>query len=86
MKKLSKLTLKLIQRDLKRISGMIDNGPPGMYALTLTRYFAAIMGKEKSQEKFEDEIRRKLKSMSEKQLRELAGVETEAASGKVPPK
>lgn len=84
--KLAKLALKLIEKDLKRIAAfrleadagggkktMIDP-PPGYFALTLTRYFSALMNLKRATDKLEDAQREALKKLPTKQLKELAGM------------
>lgn len=48
--------------------------PPGMFALTLTRYVSALMNVKRTTDKLEDETRKLLKKLTTKQLEELAGV------------
>lgn len=86
VEKLARLTLKLIERDLKRIAGMIADKPPGEYDLVLTRYFTAIMGQKKLSDKIDDEIRKKLKGKSQRELEELVREGTDGVPGKGPPK
>jgi len=83
-RKLSKLALRLIAQDLRRIAEMMPNKPPGEYDLVLTRYYSAISDRMKMDEKLEDAIRAVLKKMPKKQLEELAGLKKEAAKGKSP--
>ncbi len=80
--KLTKLTLKLIQKDLRRIAnfkvedthGFKHEPPPGMFAPILARYFQALNQHRRVTDKLEDEQREALKKLSIKELKKRAGV------------
>lgn len=88
--RLAKLTLRLIYKDLVAIKNFQKNSGrkaimPGLFSLTLTRYFAVLMNHKKTTEKLEDEQRKALRNKSIKELKLLAGLEDQSAKAPLLP-
>ena len=86
-KKLERLALRLIERDLKRIAAFKivieekgkprreEEPPPGAFAIPLTRYFSALMNHKRLTERLDDDERERLKKLTTKELERLAGLQ-----------